>query len=543
MSLVSGKMPKEGSCAGAPLLFFRSTEVIMKNKLQEFLNIKDQFNFHKIPTELAHPHTTSLSALAKNSPTEGVELLKQVDLTALEVVRKQLDQVVLIKKLIDACLRSEGRIFLIGCGATGRLAIVLERIWRQLNSSSLDRQNKVLSFMAGGDLAFIKSLEGFEDRPDYGSRQLADLGFSERDMAIGMTEGGETPFVLGALKKAAEISDRQHLFLCCNPLDVLSKSFARSKEIIENPKVEAMSLETGPMALSGSTRMQAATVIMLVVGLALTELSEAAHDVDSTYSLIHRTFEAVSPADLACFIEQEANHYQAGGHLNYHCPSELGLAVLTDTTERSPTFSLRPFENFLDPNYESSLSYLTIDSAKHVSSAWEQLLLRAPRTLEWSELQQVAGWQRLQGHDISSIGEQKRRNTLGQKYEPFKIHTDQGKLFFQFKDQKAGLAPWSTRPLVNQILTKLIINIHSTLIMGRMGRYEGNVMTYVRPSNFKLVDRAVRYILLILDDHAIQLPYEVIATKVFERMDSSNEEQSIVALVANEIIAQKTRAS
>ena len=46
------------------------------------------------------------------------------------------------------------------------------------------------SFMAGGDIALVHSLEGFEDYPEYGARHLRQLGFSENDLFIGVTEGG-----------------------------------------------------------------------------------------------------------------------------------------------------------------------------------------------------------------------------------------------------------------------------------------------------------------------------------------------------------------
>lgn len=37
----------------------------------------------------------------------------------------------------------------------------------------------------------------------------------------------------------------------------------------------------------------------------------------------------------------------------------------------------------------------------------------------------------------------------------------------------------------------------STLIMGRMDRYESNIMTYVKPTNYKLIDRATRYVMIL----------------------------------------------
>jgi N-acetylmuramic acid 6-phosphate etherase len=53
-------------------------------------------------------------------------------------------------------------------------------------------------------------------------------------------------------------------------------------------------------------------------------------------------------------------------------------------------------------------------------------------------------------------------------------------------------------PLLDHLTLKLLLNMHSTLLMGRLGRFEGNLMTWVYPSNGKLIDRAARYTQLLL---------------------------------------------
>jgi N-acetylmuramic acid 6-phosphate etherase len=87
-----------------------------------------------------------------------------------------------------------------GCGATGRLSLTIETLWRQVHRGE-KIENRVFSFMAGGDVALIRSIENFEDFPDYGARQLLEAGFKDGDLLIGTTEGGETPFVIGAVEK------------------------------------------------------------------------------------------------------------------------------------------------------------------------------------------------------------------------------------------------------------------------------------------------------------------------------------------------------
>jgi hypothetical protein len=45
-----------------------------------------------------------------------------------------------------------------------------------------------------------------------------------------------------------------------------------------------------------------------------------------------------------------------------------------------------------------------------------------------------------------------------------------------------------------QILLKMLLNGHSTAVMARLGRIVGNTMTYVNPSNLKLIGRATSLI-------------------------------------------------
>jgi len=55
--------------------------------------------------------------------------------------------------------------------------------------------------------------------------------------------------------------------------------------------------------------------------------------------------------------------------------------------------------------------------------------------------------------------------------------------------------------LGRDFLLKMLLNAHSTLVMGRPGRYENNLMTHVSATNFRLIDCAVRYVRLLMDRH------------------------------------------
>ena len=75
----------------------------------------------------------------------------------------------------------------------------------------------------------------------------------------------------------------------------------------------------------------------------------------------------------------------------------------------------------------------------------------------------------------------------------------------------------------------MFMNIHSTLVMGRLGRYLDNLMTYVKPSNNKLIDRAVRYVRLLAQRRTGKLPgYERVTRMLFEEREKLQPGEPIV---------------
>lgn len=499
--------------------------------LEKFLQVCDQFKLGELTTEKPHPLTSQLSQLAKTDLESALETLHQVDIQSLRAIEDRLSNINEMAATIHLTLKEGGKIFISGCGATGRLALSIEFLWREkFQGSSLE--NRVVGFMAGGDVALIRSIENFEDNPDYGIRQLKECGFGGNDLLLAVTEGGETPFVIGTVQYAARHSKHMPYFLYCNPDEVLSRVAVRSKEVIENPSIKKIYFPTGPMALSGSTRMQATTVQMLSICLALFDNQ----DIKGAFNKFLNLLNANRPSSfLAPFIEAEAQSYSAGDFLQYKT-SHFGMTVLTDTTERSPTFSLSPFENANEWSPDKlSLCYLTLTSAKDHAQGWEKLLLRKPRYLEWEDTVELTGSKRGAGFDFSLEGEHKRRERLKDKtLLPFEIDLFQKNklLVFNFKNLNHEINVENHNSYHVHLLLKTILNIHSTLIMGRMDRYEKNVMTWVKPSNLKLIDRSIRYVIYLRKMHQLpDLPYQQLAKALFSFLPTHTEGESIVQKV------------
>ncbi len=493
------------------------------DKTQAFLAISSQFQLGHLVTESFHPDTKNLSEVAKKNLPESLGLLQAVDSKALELIKNQKPSLWKMAQAIQDTLKSGNKVFMCGCGATGRLSLVLETLYRQ----KFGNTDKVISFMAGGDFALIKSVESFEDRTEYGERQLMELRFGPHDLLLAPTEGGETPFVIGACNQAAKISSRSPYFLYCNP-DELLLPVERSREVLENSRINKVNLTIGPMAISGSTRMQASTVLMLGIGVGLLYQHSSFEDFSKFFDGFVSDLQGTPYEKMAPLTSLEAKLYREKKYLNYLADPNLAISVLTDTTERSPTFSLKGFENRLDESKDHSLSYLFISEAQTSGHAWSELLKRAPRALEWSELSQRIGLTKVLGFDISSQGHLTRTSSI--PCVDFCITQKGESISFKCEQEEVSFS-WGLDPLFNHLMVKMLLNAHSTLIMGLLERYEGNVMTWVRPSNNKLIDRAARYILRLLEQKGVSASYPEIIQMIFEEIDTLSENEAVVLKV------------
>ncbi len=207
--------------------------------------------------------------------------------------------------------------------------------------------------------------------------------------------------MIGATEKAALISDRKPFFLYCNPDDILCDVAERSKMVIQNKRIEKINLTVGPMAVTGSTRMQSSTILLAAAGIALLYSGESDSKVSDAIRSFSAYWDSLDISFIGRFIILESAFYNNGDYFLYETDNKLGITVITDTTERSPTFSLFPFENTDEIEPGLSLCYLYLPREPDSEKAWKSLLWRSPRTLEWPDINGIASEKRLLGFDFS----------------------------------------------------------------------------------------------------------------------------------------------
>lgn len=497
---------------------------------EEFILTGKRFQLGMLETEMPHSKTRELSNLAQRNIPKALDLLASVDIEALEKLKSKTANMLKMRSDIKNTWQSGGRVFLCGCGATGRLSLTLETLYEE-QSPRGEHGEKVIAFMAGGDVALVHSLEGFEDFSEYGSRHLKELGFGRNDLLISSTEGGETPFVIGATEAAADVSKRKPCFLYCNPDDVLTKNVERSRKIIENSGIEKINLSVGPMALAGSTRMQASTVLQLVIGFALlTNFTE--EEIKVQISLLQEYLNKYAATFLTEFTKIEADEYWASRYIMYNV-KDYSMTVFTDTTERAPTFSLTPFSHKNAARLlkmKPSSAYIMIQDTITSEEAWMGLLKRKPRPLNWDQIDMRTSSDYLFNFDFSkSAADFRSWLTNGSEHTEFKIFRKQNFLCWHLKDiEKTIRWPDKSYLLFEHTFLKMLLNMHSTVVMGRLGRYEGNLMTWVYPTNGKLIDRATRYVKTLLSEDGIERSYDDVVREIFKLKKILPGNESIV---------------
>ena len=163
-------------------------------------------------------------------------------------------------------------------------------------------------------------------------------------------------------------------------------------------------------------------------------------------------------------------------------------------------------------------------------AAWQALMHREPRTLEWPDVRHVAGAEVLASYDFSAqLTARRRMRTHEAEHLQFHIDGGAGEMVWEFDGLKQRIDLTGIHEFHAHLLLKMLINIHSTLVMGRLGRYLDNLMTFVKPSNNKLIDRAVRYVRLLAQRRTGKLPgYEKVTRLLFEERDKLQPGEPIV---------------
>lgn len=203
----------------------------------------------RLGTERRNTATMNLDRM--NLPAILAAMNKE-DETVAAAVNTQLPQIEKVVQLAIESFNKNGRLIYIGAGTSGRLG-VLDAV--ECGPTFGVPPEMVQGLVAGGMKACTASVDGAEDKPELGKRDLQAIKLSEKDTVVGIAASGRTPYVIGALQYAGSVGANT-ASICCNNNAAMSK-YAQA----------AVEVDTGPEVLTGSTRLKAGTAQKMVLNM------------------------------------------------------------------------------------------------------------------------------------------------------------------------------------------------------------------------------------------------------------------------------------
>ena len=200
-----------------------------------------------LSTEGEHPESGDLDRL----PTrEALALFTMADREAVAAVEAAREDVARAVDLTAARLADGGRLFYVGAGTSGRLGVLDAA---ECPPTFQSDPHQVQGVIAGGAAAMLQPVEGAEDDREAGARAMVERAVGAGDVVMGITTGGTTPFVHGALAEAKTRGAATVFLACVSRNDVADEADVSIRAV------------TGPELVAGSTRLKAGTATKLVL--------------------------------------------------------------------------------------------------------------------------------------------------------------------------------------------------------------------------------------------------------------------------------------
>lgn len=206
-------------------------------------------NLAAYTTEKRNSDTVNLDNM---SSMEIAMVANKEDENVVKAVQTVIPQIADTIDMAAETLDGQGRLIYIGAGTSGRLGV--------LDASECPptfgvSEGLVIGIIAGGREALFHAVEGAEDSKTLAEEELKKQELTSRDMVIGLSASGRTPYVLYGLKYASSIGCKTAV-IACNKDSIIGKEADIAIEPV-----------TGPEILTGSTRLKAGTAQKMILNM------------------------------------------------------------------------------------------------------------------------------------------------------------------------------------------------------------------------------------------------------------------------------------
>ncbi len=258
------------------------------------------------------------NAASKNldrvSAMQIVRLMNREDRKVAAAVGRALPAIARAVDVIVKAIRGGGRLIYVGAGSSGRMAVLDAAECPPTFGTS---PKLVQALIAGGRPAVTGAVEGAEDSVANAQRDLRVKKLTPRDVLIGITASGTTPYVLAALQRAR-------------------KQGATTIAVTVNPKTPVARLaniliatEVGPEVLTGSTRLKAGTAQKMVLNMLSTAaMARLGHVYENLMIDVKPSNQKVSDRIVRILAEAGGTSLSAAEHALRQAEHNLRLALL-----------------------------------------------------------------------------------------------------------------------------------------------------------------------------------------------------------------------
>ncbi|NJL02715.1 MAG: N-acetylmuramic acid 6-phosphate etherase [Spirulinaceae cyanobacterium SM2_1_0] len=205
-------------------------------------------------TEQNNPNSANLDQLTS---LELVDLFNREDAQTLTAIANAREDLAYAIDATTAALKQGGRLIYIGAGTSGRLGVLDAS---ECPPTFCTPPELVQGIIAGGAPALLRSSEALEDSAEDGALAIAQARVITSDVVVGISAGGTTPYVHGALDEA-RCRGAATIFITCVPADQ-----------VNIPVSIDIRLLVGPEVLAGSTRLKAGTVTKMALNILSTSV-------------------------------------------------------------------------------------------------------------------------------------------------------------------------------------------------------------------------------------------------------------------------------
>lgn len=206
-------------------------------------------NIKNMITEQTNETTNNID---KMNIQEIVQVINNEDKKVAYAIEKVIPEISEAIEITVETLKNGGRMLTIGSGTSGRLGVLdASECPPTFNTDP----ELIKGIIAGGSKALQIAIEGIEDDENSALKDLIDEDFSNKDVLIGISASGNTPYVIGGLEYAKKLGAKT-ISISCNPNSKIGK--------LADVSIEAI---VGPEVISGSTRLKSGTAQKMILNM------------------------------------------------------------------------------------------------------------------------------------------------------------------------------------------------------------------------------------------------------------------------------------